>query len=352
MFHKLVCLPLLAFINIMHCVSPPFNGDSTGTITTKHAVKHSQNLLEIYNNQHKVYSVPGSTQVYELPMRSKRGIVLIDEDFDVTPDLRVVEDKGPFDKKVDSIFKTTPRVYSISEESGSSETMSNDLILTKSFRTPRNVQMTKVLDHKTTTVAFGKSSVKKSTRFAEQDNFHERPRLLGQEWTTGADEDIDASGDGESSIVTNSSRTTIDENTSSKYTTPSTDDPDETTSSRYTTDEDTSSHVVDVTETSKKEVPDVQEDLCLNITCDSKDLLIVPNLTKAVPEGTNLTISCILPNATEQGLLKWYKFNSSDLLLLEENNVFTPLKNNPMNSGGKSVIFISGRGAGVLVNLD
>lgn len=232
---------------------------------------------------HKFYRGPASKQIHIRPDRSKRGIVLIDEDFDVPPGPGVKQSwsDGDFDSNGVLIVKNASRIFSEGDGSGSSETVSDELTHTKftRFVTPDNLQLTSVQDHKITT----------------SDDY----------------ENLEASGDGDTPIL-NATETSMDGATPSTHVSASTD------ASENTSEGVSSTHVAVITVIPRKVTDDSYEHLCMNFTCNLIDLIITPSLSETVPEGIHFNLTCSLANATEQGSLKWYKYNEKDHFLLEE----------------------------------
>lgn len=267
----------------MAYASPHLAGSIARTkFPSPYSADHNQKLDPML--LHKFYRGPASKQIHIRPDRSKRGIVLIDEDFNVPPGPGVKQSwsDGDFDSNGVLIVKNATRIFSEGEGSGSSETAGDELITHTKFTrfvTPDNLQLTSVQDRKITT----------------SDDY----------------ENLEASGDGDTPI-SNATETSKDEATPSTHASASTDEPENTSNGVSST------HVAVTTAIPRKVTDDSYEHLCMNFTCDLKDLIISPSLSETVPEGINLTLTCSLANATEQGSLKWYKYNESDHFLLEE----------------------------------
>lgn len=226
--------------------------------------------------------------------REKRGIVLIDEDFNVPPEPGVKQGwgDGDFDKNTTKSDKKNIETMSTEEGSGQIEEVFSTVTIHNT--TPEQLQMSTDKIKVTPTKEYDKmistsELTDKATSTSEHadkmvsTSEHANKETSPTEYTdkiTSTTEDIE--GSGEISV----------QFTQPSSTTEELEEQDEKSTIKF----------------------------CFKRTCNSDDLLLSPGITRKVPEGTNLTLSCSSVNSSGHGLLKLYKYNDSDSPLLQESN--------------------------------
>ncbi|KAF8791905.1 hypothetical protein HNY73_003571 [Argiope bruennichi] len=267
-------------------------------------VSPSPLFTKIFQNEQLLQQLKNEEVVTENAPRhrEKRGIVIIDEDFNIPPEPGVKQGwgDGNFEKNVTKSDKKSIEIMSTEEGSGQTEEgFSTDTIHNT---TPELLQIStnkiKVIPTK---------EYRKMTSTSEYtDKETSTSEHTDKETSTSehADKMVSTSGHAE------------------KETSPM-----EYTDKMATTEDIEGSGEISVSTqiSSTTEEPKEQEEksaikVCLKHTCNSDDLLLTPGITRKVPEGTNLTLSCSSVNTTEHGVLKLYKYNDSENLLLEESN--------------------------------
>ncbi|GIX98240.1 uncharacterized protein CDAR_115771 [Caerostris darwini] len=250
--------------------------DNQRTILNSVPSQHTSELPSLTsNNQAKAKNFQGDQPLSvdkivtknALGNLRKRGIVLINEDFDVPPEPGIKQ--GWSDGEYNNSTKSDLEIMSKEEGSGDEEFSSTK---TSQSTTPEPVSSTKTTPSTTTEQFSSTRIIKKTTP--------EELQISTDNKVSSTTDDPDIEGSGEISV---------------HYTPIS-----------LATEEPT-------------EVDDIIK-ICLRLTCDSEDLNLSPGISTKVPEGTNLTLSCTAVNASKQSMLKLYKYNDSDNLLLQESD--------------------------------
>ncbi|GFS84562.1 uncharacterized protein NPIL_179561 [Nephila pilipes] len=218
--------------------------------------------------------------------RKKRGIVLIDENFDVPPEPGVKQSWKSITK-----LAAENNLEMTSKDEVNQTAIMGDILSTNSESTmPEQVQSS--------------SNRRTSTREVSSTSQNTTPEQL--QLSTNRSKDF-------SPTVKDSTNEQLQLSTDKDKHLSSTEYTDIEGSGEYT------EHYTLISETTEE--PTGMDDIikmCLKLTCNSQDLIISPGISRKVPEGTNLTISCTVVNASEQDTLLLYKYNENDTSLLQE----------------------------------
>ncbi|GFT71162.1 uncharacterized protein TNCV_3001691 [Trichonephila clavipes] len=222
--------------------------------------------------------------------RTKRGIVLIDEDFDVPPEPGIKQSwsNGESDKNV---TKLGAKMMSMGEEN---QTESNEEIssINSDNITPEQLQL-----------STNRSTSSRAVSSTSQNTTPEQLML-----TTNRSKEFQST----------------DKYTTNEQLQQSTDK-NRATSSKELTEIEGSGDVTELIISEMTEEPTEMVEksiikMCLKLTCDSEDLIISPGISRMVPVGTNLTLTCTVMNASEQDTLMLYKHNENETSLLQESS--------------------------------
>ncbi|CAL1279080.1 unnamed protein product [Larinioides sclopetarius] len=268
-------------------VSHSFLDSNVPSIIFTKIFQNEQLLQQLNRKEAVVENVPHQ--------REKRGIVLIDEDFNVPPEAGVKQGwgNGDFDKNTTKSDKKN--IEMISTEEGSGQIGEDFSTSTIHNTTPEQLQMSTDKIKVTPTKEYDKISTSEHSDKATATSEH-------------ADKMVSTSEHSDKATAT--SEHANKEKSSTEYT-------DKITS---TTEDIEGSGEISVPITEEPEKQDEKSTIavCLKRICNSDDLLLSPGITRKVPEGTNLTLSCSSVNSSVHGLLKLYKYNDSDSPLLQE----------------------------------
>ncbi|GFR02704.1 uncharacterized protein TNCT_189461 [Trichonephila clavata] len=224
--------------------------------------------------------------------RTKRGIVLIDEDFDVPPEPGIKQSwsNGKSDKNVTKLVAKI--MMSMDEEN---QTESNEISSINSDNiTPEQLQLS--------------TNRSTSSREASSTSQNTTPEQL--------------------MLSTNRSKEfqSTDKYTTNEQLQQSTDKNRATSSTEFPEIEgsgDVTEQFLSTSEMTEEPTETVEKSIiktCLKLTCDSQDLIISPGISRMVPVGTNLTLTCTVMNASEQDTLMLYKHNENETSLLQESS--------------------------------
>ncbi|GFY78766.1 uncharacterized protein TNIN_293481 [Trichonephila inaurata madagascariensis] len=293
MFFELICL-FFAFLDIIICAPSShsilsFDEQSTEMSSNGH---DSANVLlqnEIFLRQLSDDSSIVTKNIFN--HRTKRGIVLIDEDFDVPPEPGIKQSwsNGESDKNV---TKSGAKMMILLGEENQTESNEEISSINSDNVTPEQLQLS--TNRSTSSRAVSSTSqnttpeqlmltTNRSKEFQSTDKYTTNEQLqqsTDKNWATSSKEfsEIEGSGDVTELIIS------------------------------VVTEEPT--------ETVEKSIIK----MCLKLTCDSQDLIISPGISRMVPVGTNLTLTCTVMNASEQDTLMLYKHNENETSLLQESS--------------------------------
>lgn len=194
---------------------------------------------------------------------SKRGIVMVDSDFDIPSEIYTYENNLDNDD-----------VFEKNEGSGTSE--SNELVKSTEDDISSMSELQKWMNISTV--------LTQSTAKYTQPTTEKTDTVIS----------ISTEGSGDESLITEEHYST--KNVSEHYSTT------EVSTKSYTTPD-----------------YDIQEkisDICMNITCDTNDLnIFTSEERKNIPEGNNFTLTCKSNNHSLHDMLYWYKSNGSEYFL-------------------------------------
>lgn len=185
---------------------------------------------------------------------SKRGIVMVDSDFDIPSEIYTYEN----DLDTGSVFEKN-------EGSGTGE--SNELVKSTEDDISSMSELQKVLNISTILIQPTTKATKQTTE------------------KTDIATSINTEGSGDESLITEEHYSTKEVSAKS-YTTPDYD--------------------------IQEKIPDI----CTNLTCDTNDLFIFTSEERTnIPEGKNFTLTCQSNNHSLHDMLYWYKSNGSEYFL-------------------------------------
>lgn len=295
MFFEFICL-LFAFLDIIICAQSShsilnLNEQSTKMSSIRHAPANVLQQNEIFLRQLSDDNSRVTENVSN--HRKKRGIVLIDEDFDVPPEPGVKQSwsNGESDKNfTKSTAKDNLEMTSMDEENQTDEISS----INSDNITPEQLQLS--------------TNRSTSTR---------KVSIASQNTTPGQLQSSTNGSKNFQSTVEDTTHGQLQQSTDKNRVTSSTEFPDIEGSGDITEQYvSTSERTEEPTDMAEKSI--IKK--CLKLTCDSQDLIISPGISRMVPEGTNLTLTCTVVNASEQDTLMLYKHNENDSSLLHESS--------------------------------
>lgn len=248
MFGKLFCvfLVLCGYVKSAEYISGTFIKKISEDMQMK-----QQNILKA--KFHKIMPAikNGDTRTNNI---SKRGIVMVDSDFDIPSEIYTYENN-----------LDTGNVFEKNEGSGTGE--SNELVKSTEDDASSTSELQKVLNISTV--------LTQSTTKATSPTTEKPDTVIS----------INTEGSGDEPLITEEHYSTKEVSTKS-YTTPDYD--------------------------IQEKIPDI----CMNLTCDTNDLFIFTSEERTnIPEGKNFTLTCKSNNHSLHDMLHWYKSNGSEYFL-------------------------------------
>lgn len=248
MFGKLFCvfLVLCGYVNSAEYISGTFIKQISQDMQIK-----QQKITKAKLHKDMPAIKNGDTRTKNI---SKRGIVMVDSDFDIPSEIYTYENN-----------LDTDDVFEKNEGSGTGE--SNELVKSTADDISSMSELQKVLNISTV--------LTQSTTKATQPTTEKTDTVIS----------INTEGSGDESLVTEEHYSTKEMSTKS-YTTPDYD--------------------------IEEKIPD----LCMNLTCDTNDLFIFTSEERInIPEEKNFTLTCKSSNHSLHDMLYWYKSNGSEYFL-------------------------------------